>query len=183
MDKSKLVKVIARLSELHNLDKIESVLKHLPRSGAAICGGVAISYYTNGVRDPSPDLDLVVLPTAYRRMEDAFAKIPGAKEKSNALGFTITGPGIEVDVLKAQYAFLQDGIKQAQHAAMKPAPILPIEHLLLMKLDAGRDKDMEDAKMLCKQHPDLADKATKLNSKFEVFEEQELQTLLFLLHH
>lgn len=184
MDESKFIKVMARLNELHNLDKIESVLKFLPKSGAAICGGVAVSYYTNGVRDPSPDLDLVVLPTAYRRMEDAFSKIPGTKEKPNALGFSLSGKGIEVDVLKAQYSFLQDGIKTA-HQTSSPfrAPILPIEHLFLMKLDAGRDKDMADAKLLFKQQPSLAEKAVALNEQFGVFEEQELQTLLFLLHH
>lgn len=183
MDKKSLSSVIARLDELHNLNKIKEVITHLPKSGAAICGGVAVSYYSHGVRDPSPDLDIVVLPTAYRRMEQAFTKIPGIKEKPNALGFTLTGAGIEVDVIKAQYAFVQAGIKQAHRDTQLNSPILPLEHLFLMKLDAGRDKDMADAKLLFGQHPELASKAISLNEQFHLFEEQELQTLMFLLHN
>lgn len=109
-----------------------------------------------------------------------------------AAGFTRTAelgiPGValttpdqsEIDVLYGEQAWLEEGLAQPERDAAG-FPVLPLPYLALMKLAAGRVRDIADvATMLGWADEQALDEVREAVSRFSPADRDDLESLIYL---
>jgi hypothetical protein len=128
------------------------------------------------------DLDIMV------RVADAAAVesrlLAAGFEKAADLGIPgaafLSPDGMEVDVLHGEQPWLNKALAQPSH---DPAgfPVLPLPYLVLMKLNAGRTRDIGDvATMLGSADEHALDEVRKVVSRYSAADREDLESLIFL---
>lgn len=130
-----------------NMDAhLHGLLGHAP-APFALCGGMAVNYYT--APRFTDDVDLVVL-TADAAQWEAFLLASGftRHEPLSVGGWAYQRGPWEVDVLVTEAAWAPAAVRDAQNNLRDGLPVLPLPWLVYMKLEAGRTVDGADVSRL-----------------------------------
>ncbi len=92
----------------------------------------------------------------------------------------ITSDQAEIDVLYGEQAWLEEGLAQPERDAAG-FPVLSLPYLVLMKLAAGRVRDIADvATMLGWADDEMLDEVRKAVSRFNPADRDDLESLIYL---
>lgn len=115
----------------------------------AVAGGFAV--LAHGYERFTNDVDLLVrasdLSSALRVLRAA-----GFRGGRTPLGAKLTdeGTGVVVDLLGSAFEADETALTQARRAGTRRLPVVPVAHLILMKLESGRSQDDSDIVELLK---------------------------------
>lgn len=138
----------AFVSDFPTLNQLMAVI---PKNQFCVIGGGAVvAHVGKNARKISPDIDLMVDPGVI-----ALLKGKGFELKKNTHGFSVDSEVLGIDLIVANRKYERTAIaKSTIHniGGMK-LPVISVPFLILMKMLAGRTKDMKDVVLLFKKHP------------------------------
>lgn len=123
-------------------DFLSIIAAVLPANEWALIGGAAVVLHLGRSRRViSPDLDLYLSPASERVIRVVFEQLaPGA------FGYLLNYRGLAVDLLIAAEPWQQEAVCLAMAIAGYQVVTLP--YLIVAKVVAGRDKDLEDLALI-----------------------------------
>lgn len=130
------------------------------------------------------DFDVVILaangPEARRRLRDAGLSYQG--ELSIGGSSWLTAAGMSVDVLEMNTSWLAQALEEAQNNRdSQGLPVLSLQHLVLMKFQAGRVQDLADVTRMLGQASDEALEAVRsLFRDYAAEDSEDLESLIVL---
>lgn len=165
--------------------------------GYAIGGGTAISVHTKAARRMSADMDIIVTPSLIKRLRKEMDQ-EGYKWSNTNLGVSLQVGNVDIDFMEASTNgspdFHEFAIKTAKNATgyvtkkgMKKIPATPVvsaESMVIFKLLAEREKDLNDVKLLfetSKNPQALDDTVKQLILDFFPDQQEDLESDLFML--
>jgi hypothetical protein len=149
---------------------IELIAKSFKKGEYAIIGGLALRSYFKGARPLTPDVDLLISPTAKEALKN-FLKEVKTKRTNVFLGskwIMAEKDGVEIDIKIADKDYEKEALrypKKVNYAGSTVYIIAP-EYLALMKMEALRGKDEKDLMILFKLPVFKHDKFKKLLKKY-----------------
>ena len=147
MDQERLDKVF-QLLESHKVS-VSDVLQNLQGLDWALCGGVAVAFWVTKRSPTVRELDILISVDDSEEARDRLKRIGCGVGGYGGLGLNsvnVTCMGLKIDLIIAERRWEQDALLKSAKAG-KFRVVRP-EYLILMKLHAGRDKDIEDVVLL-----------------------------------
>lgn len=152
------------LNESNNPVIIKDIITNLKSITKNFCiiGGVAVSYYTKGLRKISPDDIDIYYPIDHIEIEKLLKSIGISDIKYHTFDGTdwiISQIGSQkIDITyHSIYKEFERGLKNKVYVGYMglKIPIIDIYSLFILKMDAGREKDILDCVFLIKKNPEL----------------------------
>jgi hypothetical protein len=147
MDQERLDKVF-QLLESHKVS-VSDVLMSIQGLDWALCGGVAVAFWVTKRSPTVRELDILIseedVEEAREMLRDVGCVVGGyGGVGMNSVG--VTCRGLKIDLIIAERSWEREALLKSAKAG-KFRVVRP-EYLILMKLKAGRDKDIEDVVLL-----------------------------------
>jgi len=139
---------VFQLLESHKVS-VTDVLMSIQGLDWALCGGVAVAFWVTKRSPTVRELDILVSVEDSEEARDRLKEVGCRVGGYGGLGLNsvnVMCMGLKIDLIVAERRWEQDALLKSVKAG-KFRVVRP-EYLILMKLHAGRDKDIEDVVLL-----------------------------------
>lgn len=141
------------VSLVESREVVREIFQILEGFSCALVGGLAVAYWVEGRVPTSRELDILVVKEDFDEGRDLFNEIGFSVSGYAKVGvgsYMVKGKGWEVDLILAEEEWEEDAIKYAKKDVFEGVEVRIVrpEWLIVMKLVAMREKDMDDIVLL-----------------------------------
>ena len=147
MDQERLDKVF-QLLESHKVS-VSDVLQNLQGLDWALCGGVAVAFWVTKRSPTVRELDILISVEDVEEARERLKKVGCRVGGYGGVGLNsvdVTCKELKIDLIIAERRWEQEALLKSAKAGK--FRVVRSEYLILMKLKAWRDKDIEDVVLL-----------------------------------
>lgn len=148
---------------------LKQIFSLLEKGKWCVIGGTAVAIHLGKqTRVVSPDVDLLMTTSQLSLVHDELRQYL----RPTSLGFLYVTPDkVEIDFIGAVKRFERDAIQNSvkiRYKDLGEVSVVSVPHLMVMKFETGREKDLNDLQLLYKhfKHTDMIQKAKFLVRKF-----------------
>lgn len=141
------------VSLVESREVVREIFQILEGFDCALVGGLAVAYWAMGRVPTSRELDILVVREDFDEVRNLFGEMGfsvGGYAKAGVGSYTVKGRGWEVDLILAEEEWEEDAIEYAKKDVFEGVEVRIVkpEWLIVMKLVAMREKDMDDIVLL-----------------------------------